>query len=81
MLIVISGEASRIEYKMFDEPETKTTQESLNALKEKLAPKINIRYERYIYNGMKQLENKSYQEYLIKLKTLILLNKKLCRYV
>lgn len=76
MLTAIGEEASMKIYKLIEKPEDKTTEEILNILIEKLTPEVNIRYERYIYNSMKQTEEESYQDYFLKLKT----QSKLCEY-
>lgn len=76
MLTAIGDEASKRIYSIVEAPETMKTEEILDILTKKLAPEINIRYERYIYNSMKQSDNDSYQEYFLKLKK----QSKLCDY-
>lgn len=76
MLSAIGEEASQLIYKIVEQPENESVDNLLKIVMDKLAPEINIRYERYLYNSMKQAENETYQEYFLRLKT----QSKLCDY-
>ncbi|KAG8322479.1 hypothetical protein J6590_022929 [Homalodisca vitripennis] len=73
MMSIIGDKASRIIYRLMDEPET-TVNEVLRVLEQKLTPELNIRYKRYLFNSTKQEMEETYQEYFMRLMTLV----KLC---
>lgn len=76
MMTIIGDGACKIIYKIMDNPESNSVDEILTTLKKKLAPELNVRYERYIFNNLEQSNDESFQQYLMKLKTQI----KLCAY-
>ncbi|KAG8294606.1 hypothetical protein J6590_006771 [Homalodisca vitripennis] len=61
MMNIIGDEASRIIYRLTDEPERTMVNEVLHVLKQKLPPEMNIRCERFLFNSTKQETEEAYQ--------------------
>ncbi|KAI5754517.1 hypothetical protein M8J77_009180 [Diaphorina citri] len=77
LMNVIGCEAAKIVFKIVNiEEEGITTDKVLEALKKKMSPEINVRYERFVFNSMKQEEEEDYQTYFMRLNDQI----KLCEY-
>ncbi|KAG8278376.1 hypothetical protein J6590_021277 [Homalodisca vitripennis] len=69
MMSVIGDEASRIIYRLMDEPERTMMNEVLCVLEQKLTSEFNIQYERYLFNLIQQETEETYQEYFMRLMT------------
>ncbi|KAL1446555.1 hypothetical protein WDU94_005570 [Cyamophila willieti] len=78
MLINIIGtEAVKIIFKIVNlEDKNITVQEIMEALRQKLSPEVNVRYERFVFNSMQQDEEEDYQSYFLRLSDQV----KLCEF-
>lgn len=76
MMTIIGDEASKMIYKLIEDPEKQTVENIIKSLEQKLCQEVNVRYERYIFNCIKQEDNENYREYFMKLKSKV----KLCEY-
>ena len=77
LLSCIGEEASKILFKIENVYENNQTASNLiHKLKIHCTSSINIRFERYLFNTVKQNEDEGYNEYILKLKSMI----KTCNY-
>ncbi|KAI5729046.1 hypothetical protein M8J77_024668 [Diaphorina citri] len=68
LMNVIGCEAAKIVFKIVNIEEEKITADKvLEALKKKMSPEINVRYERFVFNSMKQEEEEDHQAYFTRL--------------
>ncbi|KAI5707774.1 hypothetical protein M8J77_009608 [Diaphorina citri] len=77
LMNVIGSEAAKIIFKIVNiEEEDMTVVKIMEALRLKMSPEINVRYERFVFNTMKQEDDEDYTTYFLRLSDQV----KLCEY-